>query len=65
MSGSVNRVILIGNLGRDPEVRHTDDGMAIVHLSLATSDRHNNPKTGQSAERTEWHRIVIINKHIG
>ena len=65
MNGSVNRVILIGNLGRDPEVRHTDDGIAIVHLSLATSERHNNPNTGESAERTEWHRIVIINKHIG
>ena len=64
MSGSVNRVFLIGNLGRDPEVRHTDDGMAIVNLSLATSDRHTNPRNGQATERTEWHRVVVINEHL-
>ena len=58
MSGSVNKVILIGNLGRDPEVRHTQDGNPIVNLSVATSESWKDRTTGERRERTEWHRIV-------
>lgn len=62
MSGSVNKVILIGNLGRDPEVRHTQDGKKIVNLSIATSERWKDRATGEAKERTEWHRVVIFNE---
>lgn len=64
MSGSVNRVILIGDLGYDPEVCHTDEGMMIVNLSLATSDRDSSHSTGEPEQRTEWHRVVVINKRL-
>lgn len=63
MAGSVNKVILIGNLGKDPEVRHTDDGKAIVTLSLATSENWKD-KSGERKERTEWHKVVIFNEHL-
>lgn len=65
MSGSVNKVILIGNLGRDPEVRHTQDGSPIVNLSVATSENWKDRTTGERRERTEWHRIVIFNDRLG
>ena len=64
MAGSVNKVILIGNLGRDPEVRHTQDGKKIVHLSLATSETWRDKNSGERRERTEWHRIVIFNERL-
>ena len=65
MAGSVNKVILIGNLGRDPEVRHTQDGKKIVHLSLATSETWRDKNSGERRERTEWHRVVIFNDRLG
>lgn len=64
MAGSVNKVILIGNLGRDPEVRNTQDGSPIVQLSIATSDTWKDRATGERRERTEWHRVVIFNEHL-
>ncbi|HEX3208590.1 MAG TPA: single-stranded DNA-binding protein [Geminicoccaceae bacterium] len=65
MAGSVNKVILIGNLGRDPEVRHTQDGQKIVHLAIATSERWRDRNSGENRERTEWHRVVIFNERLG
>ncbi len=65
MAGSVNKVILIGNLGRDPEVRHTNDGVPIVNMSLATSESWRDKATGERRERTEWHRVVIFNEKLG
>jgi single-strand DNA-binding protein len=65
MAGSVNKVILVGNLGRDPEVRSTQDGTKIVHLAVATSDRWRDRNTGENRERTEWHRVVIFNERLG
>ncbi len=65
MAGSVNKVILVGNLGRDPEVRHTQDGKAIVNLSLATSEQWRDKNSGERRERTEWHRVVIFNERLG
>ena len=62
MAGSVNKVILIGNLGRDPEIRRTQDGRPIVHLSVATSDSWRDKNTGERREKTEWHRVVIFNE---
>jgi single-strand DNA-binding protein len=62
MAGSVNRVILIGNLGKDPEVRRTQDGKAIANLSVATSESWKDKSTGEKKERTEWHRVVIFNE---
>lgn len=62
MAGSVNKVTLLGNLGRDPEVRSTQDGMKIVNLSLATSERWKDRNSGEQRERTEWHRVVIFNE---
>ena len=64
MAGSVNKVILVGNLGRDPEVRSTQDGAKIVQLSLATSESWKDKSTGERRERTEWHRVVIFNEHL-
>lgn len=64
MSGSVNKVTLVGALGRDPEVRSTQDGTKIVNLSIATSERWKD-KSGERQERTEWHRVVIFNEKIG
>ncbi len=62
MAGSVNKVILIGNLGRDPEIRRTQDGRPIAHLNVATSDTWKDKNTGERRERTEWHRVVIFNE---
>lgn len=62
MAGSVNKVILIGNLGADPEIRHTQDGRPIANLRIATSDSWRDKATGERRERTEWHRIVIFNE---
>ena len=64
MAGSVNKVILVGNLGRDPEVRHTQDGKKIVNLSVATSESWRDRGTGERKERTEWHRVVIFNENL-
>ena len=64
MAGSINKVILVGNLGRDPEVRSTQDGGKIVNLSLATSERWKDRNTGDQRERTEWHRVVIFNENL-
>lgn len=61
---SVNKVILVGNLGKDPEVRHTQDGKAIVNLSLATSESWRDKASGERKEKTEWHRVVIFNENI-
>ena len=65
MAGSVNKVILVGNLGRDPEVRNTQDGSRIVHLSVATSETWKDRGSGERKERTEWHRVVIFNDRLG
>jgi single-strand DNA-binding protein len=65
MSGSVNKVTLVGNLGRDPEIRAMQNGDKIVQLSLATSDRWKDKSTGEQRERTEWHRVVIFNDALG
>ncbi len=62
MAGSVNKVTLIGNLGRDPEVRHSQDGGKIVSLSLATSESWKD-RSGERRERVEWHRVVVFNEH--
>ena len=62
MAGSVNKVILVGNLGRDPEVRHTQDGKPIVNLSIATSESWRDRNTGERKEKTEWHRVVIFSE---
>jgi single-strand DNA-binding protein len=62
MAGSVNKVILIGNLGADPEVRHTQDGRPIVNLRLATTDSWRDKNTGERREKTEWHRVVIFSE---
>jgi single-strand DNA-binding protein len=65
MAGSVNKVILLGNLGRDPEVRQTQDGTKIVHLAIATSERWRDRQSGEPREKTEWHRVVIFNDRLG
>ena len=62
MAGFVNKVILIGNLGADPEIRHTQDGRPIAHLRLATNETWKDRATGERRERTEWHRVVIFNE---
>ncbi|HYM29847.1 MAG TPA: single-stranded DNA-binding protein [Candidatus Cybelea sp.] len=64
MAGSVNKVILIGNLGRDPEVRTTQDGTQVANLSVATSESWRDRATGERRERTEWHRVVIFNENL-
>src|SRR4051812_12584731 len=64
MAGSVNKVILVGNLGRDPEVRHTQGNQKIVHLAVATSERWKDRQSAEARERTEWHRVVIFNEHL-
>lgn len=61
MAGSINKVILVGNLGRDPEVRSAQDGSKIVSFSIATSDVWKDKASGERKERTEWHRIVVFN----
>jgi single-strand DNA-binding protein len=65
MAGTVNKVILIGNLGRDPEIRTTQDGSKITHLSVATTDTWRDRNSGERRERTEWHRVVIFNDKLG
>lgn len=62
MAGSVNKVILIGNLGADPEIRRTQDGRPIANLSVATSESWRDKNTGERREKTEWHRVVIFNE---
>ena len=62
MAGSVNKVILIGNLGADPEIRRTQDGRPIANLSIATSETWRDKGTGERKEKTEWHRVVIFNE---
>ena len=64
MAGSVNKVILIGNLGRDPETRNMQDGNPVVNMSLATSESWRDKNTGERREKTEWHRVVIFNNHL-
>jgi single-strand DNA-binding protein len=65
MAGSVNKVILIGNLGKDPEVRATQDGRKIVNLTVATSENWKDKNSGERREKTEWHRVVIFNDRLG
>ena len=65
MAGSVNKVILVGNLGRDPEVRYSQDGNKIVNMSLATSESWTDRSSGERREKTEWHRVVIFNDRLG
>src|SRR6516162_3322352 len=62
MTGSVNKVILVGNLGKDPEIRRTQDGRPIANLSIATSDTWRDKATGERKEKTEWHRVVIFSE---
>lgn len=62
MAGTVNKTILIGNLGSDPEVRRTQDGKPVVNLSIATSESWKDKNTGERKEKTEWHRVVIWNE---
>lgn len=62
MAGSVNKVILVGNLGRDPEIRRTQDGRPIANLNVATSESWRDKSTGERREKTEWHRVVIFNE---
>lgn len=64
MAGSVNKVILVGNLGRDPEIRSTQDGTRVANLSLATSESWRDKSSGERRERTEWHRVVVFNDRI-
>jgi single-strand DNA-binding protein len=64
MAGSVNKVILVGNLGRDPEVKRLPSGDAMVNLSVATSESWKDKASGERKERTEWHRVVIFNEHL-
>ncbi len=64
MAGSVNKVILVGNLGRDPEIRSMQSGDRVANLSLATSDRWKDKQTGDMQERTEWHRVVVFDQMI-
>ena len=62
MAGSVNKVILVGNLGKDPEIRRTNDGRPIANLSVATSESWRDKNTGERKEKTEWHRVVIFSE---
>src|SRR5213595_1099275 len=62
MAGSVNKVILVGNLGKDPEIRRTQDGRPIANLSIETSETWRDKGTGERKEKTEWHRVVIFNE---
>src|SRR5260370_37842859 len=64
MAGSVNKVILVGNLGRDPEIRSTQDGQRIANFTIATSENWRDRVSGERKERTEWHRVVIFNDRL-
>ena len=59
MSGSINKVILIGNLGKDPEIRHLESGVSVANFSIATSEVYKDRKTGEKVSQTEWHNIVL------
>jgi len=62
MAGSVNKAILIGNLGKDPEIRRTQDGKAIANLTVATSESWRDKSSGERKEKTEWHRVIVFNE---
>src|SRR5215470_1940134 len=62
MAGSVNKVILVGNLGKDPEIRRTQDGRPVANLRIATTDTWRDKATGEKREKTEWHSVVIFNE---
>jgi single-strand DNA-binding protein len=62
MARGINKVILIGNLGKDPETRYTQSGAAVTNITLATSESWKDKQTGQQQERTEWHRVVFFNR---
>jgi single-strand DNA-binding protein len=64
MAGSVNKVTLVGNIGRDPEIRNTQDGRKVATLSLATSESWKDRQSGERKEKTEWHRVVIFNENL-
>lgn len=64
MAGSINKVIIVGNLGRDPEIRQTQDGMKIANFSVATSESWKDKNTGERRDKTEWHRVVIMNDRL-
>ena len=64
MAGSVNKVIIVGNLGRDPEIRTTQNGMKVANLRVATSERWKDKNSGEMQERTEWHSVAIFNEHL-
>jgi single-strand DNA-binding protein len=64
MAGSVNKVILVGNLGKDPEIRRTQDGRPIANLRIATSESWRDKSTGEKREKTEWHSVVIFNENL-
>ena len=64
MAGSVNKVILVGNLGRDPEVRRLNSGKPVVNLSIATGENWRDKDSGERKEKTEWHRVVIFNENL-
>jgi single-strand DNA-binding protein len=64
MAGSVNKVILVGNLGKDPEIRRLGSGEPVVNLSLATSESWRDKASGERKEKTEWHRVVIFNENL-
>ena len=64
MAGSINKVILIGSLGKDPEIRSMQDGKTIVNFSIATSENWKDKTTGEQKAKTEWHRVVIFNEHL-
>ena len=64
MAGSVNKVIIVGNLGRDPETRNMADGKPVVNLNIATSESWKDKSSGERREKTEWHRVVIFNENL-
>ena len=64
MAGSINKVILVGNIGQDPQVRTMQSGQKVVSISLATSDRWRDRQSGEQKEQTEWHRIVIFSPNL-
>ena len=64
MAGSVNKVILVGNIGKDPEIRNTQNGSKIANLTLATSETWNDKGSGEKKEKTEWHRVVVFNDRL-
>ena len=64
MAGTINKVILVGNLGRDPEIRTTQSGMKVANLRIATSERWKDRNSGEMQERTEWHSVAIFNEHL-